>query len=163
MHSDSTILATGRFLHKNKLKPYLQTGADFFLAQGQEQLGEEYARYLAQYFPHSKRLVVPERGHSWHKEWFSTFAPAQRIQTESRRKNLLNFFLPDRQYKLFETGDGLPKKEFAKRGWLPLSLYLTPLVVIGLEPDWLDATTILQPGGLIGNSNLYFGQEWQNK
>jgi len=38
VHPDSTILATGRFLHKNKLKPYLQTGADIFLAQGRNNL-----------------------------------------------------------------------------------------------------------------------------
>ncbi|MCL2029805.1 MAG: hypothetical protein FWG97_05265, partial [Deltaproteobacteria bacterium] len=57
-----------RFLHKDKLKTYLQTGADIFLAQGREKLGEEYARYLAQHFPHAKRLV-PEQGQSWHEEW----------------------------------------------------------------------------------------------
>ena len=30
IHPDSTILATGRFLHKDKLKPYLQAGVDIF-------------------------------------------------------------------------------------------------------------------------------------
>jgi len=68
IHTDSTILATGGVLLKDKLKPYLEGRTEIFLAQGRDKRCEEYARYLAQNFPQAKRLL-PERGQTWNEEW----------------------------------------------------------------------------------------------
>jgi len=68
MHPESTVIAIGSELDRDKLKPHLEGRARIFLAHGRDKMSEEYARFFTQDYPQANRLL-PERELNWNEEW----------------------------------------------------------------------------------------------